>query len=106
MPDTDPSCNESACGGEELLLLVMGLFFSGGKILKSVVNGGVGQFCTGGEKAMSDNGVVSLMMVDVGGISVSLLVVLLGGLEVPLVVKVVEGCMEGEVNFISIISVL
>ena len=55
---------------------------------------------------LSDNGVESLMMVDVGGILVSLLVVLLGGLEVLLVVKVVEGCMEGEVNFISIISVL
>ena len=54
---------------------------------------------------LSDNGVVSLMMVDIRGISVSLLVVLLGGLEVSLVVKVVEGCMEGEVSFIGIISV-
>ena len=95
MPNTDPNCKESARGGEELLLLVMGLFFSGGEILISVVDGGVGLFFTGGEMTLSDNGVVSLMMVDVGGISVSLLVVLLGGLEVPLVVKVVEGCMEG-----------
>ena len=89
-----------------MLLLVMGLFFSGGKILKSVVNGGVGQFCTGGEMAMSDNGVVSLMMVDVAPMSVSLLAVPLGGLEVPLVVKVVEGCVEEEVSFIGTISVL
>ena len=105
MPDTDPNCKESALGGEELLLLVMGLFFSGGKILISVINGGVELFFTGGEMTMSNNGVVSLMMVDVGGISVSLLVVLLGGLEVPLVVKVVEGGMEEEVSFIGIISV-
>ena len=106
MPDTDPNCKELARGGEELLLTVVGLFFIGGEILIYVVNGGVGMFFTSGEMMMSDNGVVSLMMVDIGGISVSLLVVLLGGLEVPLVVKVVEGCMEGEVNFISIISVL
>ena len=106
MPDIDPNCKELARGGEELLLMVVGLFFIGGEILIFVVNGGVGLFFTSGEMMMSDNRVVSLMMVDVGGISVSLLVVLLGGLEVPLVVKVVEGCMEGEVNFISIISVL
>ena len=106
MPDTDPNCKESALGGEELLLLVMRLFFSGGKILISVIDGGVGLFCTGGEMTMSDNGVVSLMMVDVAPMSVSLLVVLLGGLEVPLVVKVVEGCVEEEVSFIGIISVL
>ena len=106
MPDTDPNCKELARGGEELLLMVVGLFFIGGEILISVVNGGVGLFFTSGEMMMSDNGVVSSTMVDVRGISVSLLVVLLGGLEVPLVVKVVEGYMEGEVNFISIISVL
>ena len=106
MPDTDPNCKELARGGEELLLMVVGLFFIGGEILISVINGGVRLFFTSGEMMMSDNGVVSLMMVDVRGISVSLLVVLLGGLEVPLVVKVVEGYMEGEVNFISVISVL
>ena len=39
MPNTDPNCKESARGGEELLLLVMGLFFSGGEILISVVDG-------------------------------------------------------------------
>ena len=59
MPDTDPNCKESALGGEELLLLVMGLFFSGGKILILVVDGGVGLFFTGGEMTMLNNGMVS-----------------------------------------------
>ena len=94
MPDTKQNCKESTRGGEGLLLLVMGLFFSGGEILISIVDGGV-LFFIGGEMTMSDNKVVSLMMVDVGGISVSLLVVLLGGLEVSLVVKVVEGAWRG-----------
>ena len=84
MPDTDPNSKESARGGEELLLLVVGLFFTGGEISMSVVSwevvplmmvvvsGGVGLFFTGGEMTMSDNGweVLPLMMVDVRGISV------------------------------------
>nr|POE45557.1 hypothetical protein CFP56_39558 [Quercus suber] len=77
MADIDPSCKESAHGGEELLLLVVGLFFTGGEKLISAVDGGVGLFFTGGEMTMSD--VVSLMMVDVGGILVSVLVVHRGG---------------------------
>ena len=101
MLDIDPNCKELARGGEELLLMVVGLFFIGGEILISVVNGGVRLFFTGGEMMMSDNGVVSLMMVDVRGISVSLLVVLLSGLEVLLVVMIDGGCMEGEMSFIS-----
>ena len=32
MPDTDPNCKELARGGEELLLMVVGLFFIGGEI--------------------------------------------------------------------------
>ena len=57
---------------------------------------------------MSDNGreVASLMMVGVRGISVLLLVVLLGGLEVPLVVVIDGVCMEGEMSFIGIVSVV
>ena len=75
--NTDPSCKESARGGEELLLLVVGLFFTGREILISVVDRGVGLFFTGGEMTMSD--VESLIMEDVGGISVSVLVVHLSG---------------------------
>ena len=73
-----------------------------------VVDGGVGLFFTRGEMTMSDNGreVASLMMVGVRGISVSLLVVLLGGLEVPLVVVIDGVCMEGEMSFIGIVSVV
>ena len=57
---------------------------------------------------MSDNGreVAPLMMVGVRGIKVSLLVVLLGGLEVPLVAMIDGGCMEGEMSFIGILSVV
>ena len=57
---------------------------------------------------MSDNGreVASLMMMGVGGIKVSLLVVLLSGLEVPLVVVIDGVCMEGEMSFIGIVSVV
>ena len=57
---------------------------------------------------MSDNGreVASLMMMGVGGIKVSLLVVLLSGLEVPLVAMIDGGCMEGEMSFIGILSVV
>ena len=32
MPDIDPNCKELARGGEELLLMVVGLFFIGGEI--------------------------------------------------------------------------
>ena len=73
-----------------------------------VIDGGVGLFFTRGEMTMSDNGreVASLMMVGVRGISVSLLVVLLGGLEVPLVVVIDGVCMEGEMSFIGIVSVV
>ena len=73
-----------------------------------VIDGGVGLFFTRGEMTMSDNGreVASLMMVGVGGISVSLLVVLLGGLEVSLVVVIDGVCMEGEMSFIGIMSVV
>ena len=73
-----------------------------------VVDGGVGLFFTRGEMTMSDNGreVASLMMVGVRGISVLLLVVLLGGLEVPLVVVIDGVCMEGEMSFIGIMSVV
>ena len=73
-----------------------------------VTDGGVGLFFTGEEMTMLDNGreVASLMMVDVGDKSVSLLVVLLGGLEVPLMVMIDGGCMEGEMSFIGILSVV
>ena len=98
----------------------VGLFFNGGEITLPVaswevvpfkmvvVDGGVGLFFTRGEMTMSDNGreVASLMMVGVRGISVLLLVVLLGGLEVPLVVVIDGVCMEGEMSFIGIVSVV
>ena len=73
-----------------------------------VTDGGVRLFFTRGEMTMSDNGreVASLMMMGVGGIKVSLLVVLLSGLEVPLVVMIDGGCMEGEMSFIGILSVV
>ena len=90
MPNTEQNSKESTCDGEGLLLLVVGLFF------------------IGGEMTMSDNGweVVPLMMVDVKGTSVSLLVEILGGLIVPLVMMIDEGCMEGEISFIGIVSVI
>ena len=109
-PDTDPNTKESARDGEKLLQLKVGLFFTWEvePLMMVVVDGGEGQFFTGREMTMSGNGreVVSLMMVDVKCISVSLQVVLLGGLEVPLVVMIDEGCMEGEMSFISTMSVV
>ena len=120
MPDTDPNSKESARGREELLQMEVGLFFTSGEIMLPitscevvllkmvVIDGGVGLFFTGWEMTMSNNGreVASLMMMGVGGIKVSLLVVLLSGLEVPLVVMIDGGCMEGEMSFISIESVV
>ena len=120
MPDIDPNSKESAHGREELLQMEVGLFFTSGEItlpvtswevvsLKMVViDGGVGLFFTGWEMTMSNNEreVASMMMVGVGDKSVSLLVVLLGGLEVPLMVMIDGGCMEGEMSFISIESVV
>ena len=109
VPDTDPNSKESARGKEEL-------YFTNGEITLSVASwevvpvtdGGVGLFFTGEEMTMLDNGreVASLMMVGVGGIKVLLLVVLLGGLEVPLVVMIDGGCMEGEMSYIGILSVV
>ena len=116
MPDTDPNSKESARGKEELLQMEVGLYFTNGEITLSVASwevvpvtdGGVGLFFTGEEMTMLDNGreVASLMMVGVGGIKVLLLVVLLGGLEVPLVVMIDGGCMEGEMSFNGILSVV
>lgn len=84
MPDTDPNTKESTRGGEELLQLEVGLFFTWEVVLLMmvVIDGGVGQFFIGGERRMSDNGrEVASLMVDVEDISASLLVVLLDGLS-------------------------
>ena len=109
-PDTDPNTKESARGGEKLLQLKVGLFFTWEvePLMMVVVDGGVGQFFTGREMTMSDNGreVASLMMVDVGCISISLQMVLLGGLEVPLLVMIDGGCLKGEMSSINTMSVV